>query len=222
MKPAFHLNRVRLTLLLSLVLGALPLHAAVLTRAGLIEVTSSTAGLGSAFVAGDIFTYTLSYDDAITDMDSDPGYAEFTGALLSFTIAPQTIRAGIWTPTGTYGNGSVYAEDGAAQSWYFNVIPDIGLGPSVNGYLPTMAAMGFGGLPSNGDTGGGQTLGAITGNLLDHVSPSANNVVELAFEQGLDTQVVTFNLTTFHAPEPGRTMLLFGGLAVALARRRRR
>jgi hypothetical protein len=207
MKSAFHLNRVRLTLVLSFVLGALPLHSAVLTRAGLIEVTSSTAGLGAAFVVGD---------------DSDPGYAEFTGALVSFTIAPQTIRAGIWTPTGTYGNGSVYAEDGAAQSWYFDVIPNVGLGPSVNGYVPTMAAMGFGGLPSNGDTGGGQTLGAITGNLLDHVSPSANNVVELAFEQGLDTQVVTFNLTTFHAPEPGRTMLLFGGLAVTLARRRRR
>ncbi len=222
MKPASYLNRVRPALFLSLVFSFLPAQAAIVSRSGLLEVSSVTAGLGSAFVAGDVFTYTLSYDDAFTDVDSDPGYAEFTGALTSLTIAPQTLRSGIWTPTGEFGNGSVYAEDGAQQSWYFDVTPLSGFGSAVNGYEAVMFAMGFGGLPANADTGSGQTLGQVTGTILDSVSAANNNVVELGFELGMDSQLVTFNLTTFHAPEPGRTMLLLGGLAAAFVRRRRR
>lgn len=198
MQPASHLYRVRPALIVSLLISFLPAQAAVMSRSGLLEVSSVTAGLGPAFVAGDVFTYTLSYNDAITDLDFDPGYAEFNGALTSLTIMPVTLRAGIWTPTGEFGSGNVYAEDGALHSWYFDATPLSGFGPPVNGYDAVMIAMGFGGLPANGDIGGGQTLGAITGNLLDFVSPSANNSVELAFEQGLDSQLVTFNLTTFH------------------------
>lgn len=221
MKSATLSHRVWLVFLL-VISGLLPVQAAIVSRSGSLVVSSTTPNLGTSFLPGDIFTYTLSFDDAITDMDSDPGYAEFSGALVSFTIAPQTLRAGIWTPAGVFGGGSVYAENGAAQSWYFDATPTFGFATTANGYTAVMMAMGFGGLPANGDLGGGQTLGAITGSVLDFVSAGGNNVVELAFEQGLDSQLVTFDLTTFHAPEPGRTALLFGGLAAGLFRRRRR
>lgn len=221
MKLPFHLNRARLLLFLSLSLWLVPAQAAVTIRSGLLEVTSVTSGLGSSFLVGDVFSYTLSYDDAIIDIDPDANYGEFAGALLSVTIAPQTVRAGIWTATGQFGDGSVYTEDGAQQSWYFDAVPLSGFGPPANGYEAVMFAMGFGGLPANGDAGLGQTLGVVTGSILNFVSPAANNSVELAFEQGMDSQLVTFNLTTFHAPEPGRALLLMGGLAVAFMRRRR-
>lgn len=200
---------------------ATPAWSAIIARSGLLEVASVTSGLGSAFELGDLFTYTVSVEGSVLDIDSDPGYAEFPNAVVSFTIAPVTSRAGIWTPTGSFGDGSAYAESGAILSWSFDAYPGIGFGSQANGYDAVMVAMGFGGLPANGDTGGGQTLAQITGNLLEHVSPSATNSVELAFEQGLDSQLVTFNLTSFHAPEPGRSLLLFGGLSAGLLRRRR-
>lgn len=222
MRTASRLSRVWPALLLAGAFGSSPLSAAVIARSGLLEVATTTSGLGNSFVTGDVFTYTLRVEDSVTDIDSDPGYAEFPNAVVSFTIAPVTTRAGIWSPTGAFGNGSVYAEDGAAQTWTFDATPISGFGLEANGYAAVMVAMGFGGLPTNGDIGGGQTLGQVTGNLLNFVSPAASNTVELSFEQGMDNQLVTFNLTTFHAPEPGRAMLLFGGLAAVIGRRRRR
>lgn len=221
MRTRSSLSRFWPVFFLALTAGAADLPAAIIARSGLLEVSSVTGGLGFSFVAGDIFTYTLRVEDSVHDIDTDPSYAEFPNAVVSFTIAPITSRAGIWTPTSSFGDGSVYAESGAILSWSFDAYPGIGFGSQANGYDAVMVAMGFGGLPANGDTGGGQTLAQITGNLLNFVSPSSTNSVELAFEQGLDSQLVTFNLTSFHAPEPGRSLLLLGGLSAGLLRRRR-
>ena len=221
MKSRSPLPRFWLTLFLAIVSITTDASAATIARSGLLEVSTVTGGLGSSFVWGDIFTYTIQVEDSVIDIDSDPGYAEFPNAVVSLTIAPVTTRAGIWTPAASFTGGSVYAEDGAVLSWSCDAYPGIGFGSQANGYDAVMLAMGFGGLPANGDTGGGQTLGQITGNLLNFVSPSATNSVELAFEQGIDSQLVTFNLTSFHAPEPGRSLLLLGGLSAGLLRRRR-
>ena len=221
MRTRSSLSRFWPVLFLALAAGTTEVRSAIIVRSGLLEVSSGTSGLGSSFAVGDIFTYTLRVEDSIADIDSDPGYAEFPNAVVSFTIAPVTSRAGIWTPTASFGDGSVYAENGAVLSWSFDAYPGIGFGSQANGYEAVMVAMGFGGLPANNDSGGGQTLGQITGNLLNFVSPGAANSVELSFEQGLDSQLVTFDLTSFHAPEPGRSLLLMGGLAAGLLRRRR-
>lgn len=202
-------------------MAATELQAAVLARAGLLEVSSSSPGLGSAFQAGDVFSYSFSFDDAITDMDSDPDYGEFTGAMLSLTILPVTVRPGIWQPVGTMGNGSVYTERGAPYSWSFDAYPNPGFGPSILGFSTVLFNMGFGGLPDGFDTGGGQTLGQVTGNLLDFISVANANRVELAFEQGMLSEAVEFQLTTFHAPEPGRTVLVLAGMMAIFSRRKR-
>lgn len=202
-------------------LAALPLSGAVLARSGTLLVASADAGLGSAFAVGDVFSYTLAYDDAVIDSILDPTFGEFTGALISFTILPITVRPGIWSPTTSMGGGSVYTEEGVPQTWSFDVFADPGFGPTANGYAPAMLYMGFGGLPPNFDTGGGQTLGAVTGSILDSVSMASDNIVELNFELGLDSQLVTFELTNFHAPEPGRLMLAGIGLAGLILQRKR-
>lgn len=205
-----------------LLAGSVMCPAATVARSGLLIVSSVTSGLGASLQVGDVFTYTLSFDDTAIDIDSDPDYAQFNGALTSFTIIPQTVRSGIWAPTHSMGGGNIYAENGALQSWYFDVTPDPGLSPSANGYAAVMFAMGFGGLPANGDTGGGQTLGQVTGNLLNYVSPSNYNYAELSFESGLDSQLATFELTTFHAPEPARAMFIFLGVCATIFSRKRR
>lgn len=224
MKPVLPSKPKRLATwvcLLGCLLAAHPVGGAVLARSGTLLVTSAGAGLGSSFAAGDIFSYTLSYDDAVIDLDPDPGYGEFAGGVVSFTITPNTARSGIWTPTTSMGGGSVYTEAGVPQTWSFDVYPDLGFGPTANGYAAAMLYMGFGGLPSNFDTGGGQTLGEVTGNLLDFVSMASDNVVELNFELGLDSQLVTFELTNFHAPEPSRIILIGMGLGGLILQRRR-
>lgn len=208
--------------LITLLVGSVISEAATVSRSGLLVVSSVTSGLGASLQVGDIFLYTLSFNDAAIDMDPDPDYAEFNGALTSFTIIPQTVRAGIWAPTQSMGGGNIYAENGAQQSWYFDVAPAPAFGPSANGYDAVMFAMGFGGLPANGDTGGGQTLGQVTANLLNYVSPSNHNYAELSFESGLDSQLATFELTTFHAPEPARAMFILLGLCATIFSRKRR
>ncbi|MBX7211937.1 MAG: hypothetical protein K1X78_26765 [Verrucomicrobiaceae bacterium] len=211
-----------ITFLLFLIQSLAPASAATVSRSGHLIVSGVTSGIGTAFQIGDVFTYTLSYNDAVTDSDSDPDYGEFSGALTGFTILPQSVRTGIWSPSGLMGAGNVYAESDAQQAWYFDVTPGFGFGPPANGYQAMMFAMGFGGLPANGDIGGGQTLGQVTGAILDFVSPSNNNYAELSFESGLDNQLVTFELTSFHAPEPGRAMLLLFGVYATIFSRKRR
>ena len=224
MKIASNSTRVRVALVvcLGLTLAAVKTsRAAIVSKMGDLVVSSVTSGLGSAFQVGDVFSYTLSYDDSILDVDSDPDYGEFNGALTMLSLVPLTSRVGIWTPTGTMGLGSVYTEAGAPQSWSFDAVPTPGFGPSVNGYLAALFYMGFGGLPANGDTGDGQTLGEVTGSILNSVSMANDNIVELSFEQGLNAELVTFELTTFHAPEPSRALLLLGGLVAVIFQRRR-
>ncbi len=208
-------------ILLGVLMAAAELQAAVLARSGLLEVASSSPGLGSAFQTGDVFSYSFSFDDAVTDMDSDADYGEFTGALVSLTILPVTARPGIWQPVGTMGAGTVYTERGAPFSWSLDAYPNFGFGPAVSGFTAVLLNMGFGGLPDNFDSGGGQTLGQVTGNLLDFISPSNTNRVELAFEQGMLAEAVSFELTTFHAPEPSRAVLMLAGMMAIFSRRKR-
>lgn len=196
-------------------------EAATITRSGLLVVNNRGTVLGGAFELGDIFQYTLSYDDAIFDADPDSNYGEFVGALTSFTIMPETVRAGIWSPTSSMGSGNVSTETVAAQTWSFSVWADLGFGPAVSGFNPALLSMGFGGLPANGDTGGGQTLGQITGSILDSVSMGSSNYVELSFENMTDSHVVNFDLINFHAPEPSRSVLVLAGLMGLVWRRNR-
>ena len=196
-------------------------EAATVTRSGLLVVNNRGAVLGGAFELGDIFQYTLSYDDAILDSDSDPDYGEFVGAITSFTIMPETVRAGIWSPPSSMGSGNVLTETVAAQTWTFSVWADPGFGPAVGGFNPALLSMGFGGLPANYDTGGGQTLGQVTGSILDSVSMGSSNYVELSFENMTDSHVVNFDLMNFHAPEPSRSVLVLAGLVGLVWRRNR-
>ena len=211
--------------LIMLALGAVArTHAATISRAGEIMVTSVTqnaGGLGAAFQAGDVFSYTLSFDNSILDADSDPGYGEFSSAITGLILSPLTVRSGIWNSLGIWDLGTVYTEKTGALNWSFDVAPSSGFAALPNGYALSLFYMGFGGLPTNGDIGGGQTLGAVTGSILSSVSPSNSNVVELSFSRGMDSEVVSFQLTNFHAPEPGRVMLMGVSMALFLVRRSR-
>jgi hypothetical protein len=222
-------SRMRVAILISACFVMLAVmkkgHAATLSRAGEIVVTSVTTnagGLGSAFLAGDVFSYTLSYEDSVLDMDSDPDYGEFASAITGLTLAPLTSRPNIWQPSGNWLTGTVYTEKTGTYNWSFDVAPDLGFGPTVNGFAASLFYMGFGGLAANGDAGGGQTLGQVTGAILNGVSPMNTNAVELSFTQGMNSELVTFSLTNFHAPEPGRTLLMGVGLVTVLFRRRRK
>lgn len=203
-------------------LFSLNLEGATVTRSGLLVVNSRDSALGGAFELGDIFNYTLSYDDAILDSESDPDYGEFLGAITSFTIMPDTVRSGIWAPSGSMGSGTVTTETGAVRPWTFSVTADLGFGPQVGGFDPTLIYMGFGGLPANGDIGGEQTLGQVTGSILDYVTMGASNLVEFSFENGTNGHVVNFDLINFHAPEPSRSVLVLAGLMGLVWRRTRR
>jgi hypothetical protein len=222
-------SRMRVAMALSACLLTLALAkrapAATVSRAGEIVVTSITTnagGLGSAFHVGDVFGYTLSYEDGILDMDSDADYGEFASAITGLTLTPLTNRLGIWQPVGSWEFGTVYTEKAGTYNWSFDVAPSSGFGPMVNGYAASLFYMGFGGLAPNGDMGDGQTLGQVTGAILSGVSPMNTNVVELSFTQGMRSELVTFSLTNFHAPEPGRTLLMGVGLVAVLFRRRRK
>ena len=197
-------------------------EGATITRSGLLVVSSRDSALGGAFELGDIFNYTLSYDDAVVDSDSEPGYGEFVGAITSFTIVPNTVRPSIWTPSGSMGTGTVMTETVAPQTWTFSVTADLGYGPAVSGFDPTLFYMGFGGLPANGDIGGGQTLGQVTGSILDNVTMGSSNFVEFSFENGANSHLVNFDLINFHAPEPSRSVLVLAGFMGLVWRRTRR
>ena len=221
-------NRLRVALALWLamwvVMAASRGSAATISRAGEIIVTSVThnaGGLGSAFQAGDVFSYTLSFNDAILDGDSDPDYGEFQGAIAGLMLSPLTARPEIWNSLGNWDLGTVYTEKTGSLNWSFDVAPGSGFGALPNGYALALFFMGFGGLPANGDIGGGQTLGAVTGTILNSVSPTNSNIVEMSFSRGMDSELVSFQLTNFHAPEPGRAMLMGVSMAAALAWRRR-
>jgi hypothetical protein len=197
------------------------LQAATVSRAGLIEVTSTTAILNTAFSLGDVFEYRLTFDNSALDIDSDPDYGEFQGAITSLTIVPVTMRSGIWSSTGSLGTGTIYTERGAGITWSYDLNPDPLYAPAVNGYAAALFYMGFAGLPENFDTGEGETLGQVTGSILDSVSMAAANHVELNFEHGANSEVVGFSLINFHAPEPSRLLLVLVGLSGAIFRRRR-
>ncbi len=214
--------RITILILGFLVMGETHGYAATILRQGLLQVRSADAALSGAFEVGDVFGYSFSYEGSVSDSDSDPGYGEFTGALRSLTIVPLTARTGIWTPAGSMGSGNVYTEQGVAFTWSFDVMAEPGFGPSIAGYSPEQFYMGFGGLPTNYDIGGGQTLADVTRAILDAVSPSNSNQVELGFTQGVNSQTVQFDLVTFHAPEPGRAMLLFSALGAMCLQRRRK
>jgi hypothetical protein len=199
----------------------LQLQAASVIRSGLIEVTTTSAALGTAFNLGDVFEYHLAFDDSILDLESDPDYGEFQDAITSLTIIPLTSRAGIWSSTGNLGTGTVYTERGAGITWSYDLTPNPLHAPAVNGYTAALFYMGFAGLPENFDTGDGQTLGQVTGNILESVSMGSANYVEMNFEQGANSEIVGFRLINFHAPEPGRLMLVLFGLSGAIFRRRR-
>ena len=222
------LNRLRVALALWLVMwvvaAASRASAATISRAGEIIVTSVTnnaGGLGSAFQVGDVFSYSLGFNDAILDDDSDPDYGEFQGAITGLALSPLTARPGIWNSLVAWDLGAVYTEKTGALNWSFDVAPASGFGALPNGYALALFFMGFAGLPANGDIGGGQTLGAVTGSILNSVSPSSPNIVEMGFSRGMDSELVSFQLINFHAPEPGRAMLMGVSMAAALAWRRR-
>jgi hypothetical protein len=177
--------------------------------------------LGTAFNLGDVFEYHLAFDHSILDLDSDPDYGEFQNAITSLTIIPLTSRAGIWSSTGNLGTGTVYTERGAGITWSYDVTPNPLHAPAVNGYTAALFYMGLAGLPENFDTGDGQTLGQVTGNILESVSMGSANYVEMNFEQGANSEIVGFRLIDFHAPEPGRLMLVLVGLSGGIFRRRR-
>ena len=223
-----HLNRIRVALLLWLVMWVVALagraDAATVSRAGEILVTSVTSnagGLGGAFAVGDVFSYALTFDDAILDADFDPDYGEFHDAITGLVLAPLTVRSGIWNQSGTWDLGVVYTEKTGSLNWSYDVAPASGFGALPNGYALSLFFMGFAGLPPNSDAGGARALGAVTGSILNAVSPANPNVVELSFSRGMDSELVSFQLTNFHAPEPGRVMLMGVGMAGALAWRRR-
>lgn len=198
------------------------LQAASVIRSGLIEVSHlDTPYLGHAFAIGDLFEYRLTYNDSVLDTESEAGYGEFDNAVTSLTIIPLTVRSGIWSSTGSLGTGSVYTETGPGITWAFDLIPDPLHAPAVNGYIAALFSMNFADLPANNDTGIGQSLGQVTGNILDSVLMGPGNIVELSFEQGTQSQIVGFSLINFHAPEPGRLMLVLFGLLGAIFRRRR-
>lgn len=222
------INRLRVALLLWAVIWATSqatkASAATVSRSGEILVTSVTSnagGLGTAFQTGDVFSYTLSFNDAILDADSDSDYGEFHSAITGLILSPLTARPEIWNALGTWDLGTVYTEKTGALNWSFDVAPASGFSSLPNGYALSLFYMGFAGLPPNGDVGGGQTLGAVTGAILNSVSPTNPNLVELSFSRGMDSELVSFQLTNFHAPEPGRAMLMGVSMAATLAWRRR-
>jgi hypothetical protein len=96
---------------------------------------------------------------------------------------PETVSAGIWSPTSSMGSGNVTTETVAAQTWSFSVTADLGFGPQVGGFDPTLIYMGFGGLPANGDIGGEQTLGQVTGSILDYVSDGGIQFSRVQFRE---------------------------------------
>ncbi len=115
-------------------LGASSASAALITVSGTFTATSSaaTSAAGPSIVAGDIFDYSFTFDDATADTNSNTYNAQFGHGVSAVSLQARGTNVGTWTPAG----GTFYSTPN------FSV--------NANGESITLQAQGTGFLPING------------------------------------------------------------------------
>ena len=181
---------------------------------GTAEITATE--MPGEIDVGDLFDFTLTYDDASIDEEVSPGAGNFPTGLTAFTLTRRPTNTGTWDPA----VGS-FALPGRAQtqetSSRFRFQPG-GTGfDTLNGSDFDIVDLLLQPVAIN-DTGLGQTIaeqlgGPLSGDLADFTDPSMN-IFSVNFDRA-DGEVIDF------VPEPGSISLLAGLCLVAsLARRR--
>jgi len=206
--------------------GASAASAALHSYSG--SAVIATSSLPADVAVGDVFHFSFTYDDQITDTDIDTDNGIFMGATTSFSLASEPGNSGSWNPSGgafTFPQ-RVDTTDDINESG--DIIDSIfvdaeGTGfPTLDGeafdsvslYLAT-TALGF-----VNDTGAGQTLGAQLGGPL----PADLSFYDYALKFQIDTEVgiATGTITALSViREPASLALLGLGGLVVLRRGRR-
>ena len=83
-------------------LGASSASAALITVSGSLTATSSpaTSAAGPSIVAGDIFDYSFTFDDATVDSNSLTFNAQFNSGVSAVSLQARGTNAGTWTHVG--------------------------------------------------------------------------------------------------------------------------
>lgn len=188
-------------------LGISPAKAALVSLSGTVSITNSPSL--ADFNVGDIFTFSLTYDDSVADSDSATDAGTFTGALTAFTFTRSPANVGAWDPSsGTFSLPfELYTQPGTMVfSAEGSGFPTIGANPFQRIYVSIP-------LLSVSDTGLGQTLAQQLGGIA-----TWNNLgdqggwIEATSEASFD--VTSFGPTA--VPEPGSAALAILGAALLL------
>lgn len=198
--------------------------AAVTVYSGTLTVNDSSP-IPPDLVVGDVFAFSFSLDDSITDSDPDPDSAVFTNLITGFTMS-KVSGSGTWVPSGTFTSSTSFH-----IGWYGSVAEAYPLYPP-GGFtgtgFPTLGGEQFGNVyfgfqtyTEPNDTGSGQTFAEIYGGLLTHPNWGG---YESGIRQGsgdFSYAQTDFTIGVSSVPEPGRFLLASIGLCGLVLRRNR-
>ena len=170
--------------------------AASLSYKGTVRITSTQ--FPGEIDVGDIFDFTLTYDDAKTDIEVSPVAGNFPTALTAFTLTERVTNTGTWDPS--VGNFTLPGRIQTQETQDAFRFQPFGTG------FDTLDGSAFDGMDilmrplTINDTGLGQTIagqigGPLPGELTDFIDPLFS-----IFNANRD--FANGNLTAFDVPEP--------------------
>ena len=190
-------------------------QAALLSYTGTVQIDNTDAG-GIDF--NDVFDFSFTYDDAITDVSG--GFGEFPNAITAFSFA-RVSGTGTWDPAG--GTFSLPQDLFTAEDNPSELLISTTVNTPLGAFLNTPIALVFDGGFTINDTGIGQTIDQQIGGPL----PGDVNVFTSArvLIGDFDGDFATGSITAFSAtvvPVPAAVWLFGSGLVglIGFARRK--
>lgn len=213
-----HFNGVTLSLLIFLGLFRLSASGAITVYSGTITVDSTDYAADIAL--NDVFSYTMTVDDSVTDSDSRTTDAFFTDAITGFTMA-RVSGSGAWNPTGVFSLPASFTISNYGTPYAYPDYPDFtGTGfPTLGGSPFEAFNLGFSSGTAPNDTGSGQTLAEVYGGLL--TAPQWHQFESTFVSEAFTRAFVSYTIEVSSVPEPSRVLLAALGLVGILLRRRR-
>lgn len=193
-------------------------QAAVTVYSGFITVNDSD--YPGDIALDDVFSYTMTVDDSITDSDPSTTDAFFTNAITGFTMA-RVSGSGAWNPSGVFSLPASFTISNYGTPFAYPNYPDFtGTGfPTLGGSPFEAFNLGFSSDTAPNDTGSGQTLADVYGGLL--TAPQWHQFESTFVSAAFTRAFVEYTIEVSSVPEPSRILFAALGFVSLILRRRR-